>query len=79
MDKYEGQVARGKHPGTDMHSVGEVWMASYYDEYRIQQVLIRDACWDVETLRGGGIDFKADDVTHWMPLPEPPEGEENES
>lgn len=74
------QVARGKHPGTDMHSVGgDIWMASYYSECRIAQKLLSPAHWDVETLRGGGIDFKADDVTHWMPLPEPPEGEENES
>ncbi len=46
---------------------GDVWMASYYSECRIAQ-----AYWDVETLRGGGIDFKATEVTHWMPLPEPP-------
>lgn len=32
---------------------------------------------DVETLRGGGIDFKTTEVTHWMPLPEPPGGENN--
>lgn len=57
---------------------GDVWMASYYSECRIVQKLFSPAHWDVETLRGGGIDFKATEVTHWMPLPEPP-GEEDEN
>ena len=55
---------------------GDVWMASYYSECRIAQKLFSPAHWDVETLRGGGIDFKATDVTHWMPLPGLPEKED---
>ena len=55
----------------------DVWMASYYSECRIAQKLFSPAHWDVETLRGGGIDCKATDVTHWMPLPELPKGENN--
>lgn len=57
---------------------GDVWMASYYSECRLAQKLLSPAHWDIETLRGGGIDFMAKDVTHWMPLPEPPEGEDND-
>lgn len=57
---------------------GDIWMASYYSECRIASKLFSPAHWDVETLRGGGIDFKAEDVTHWMPLPRLPEDEEDE-
>lgn len=54
-----------------------VWKARYYDEYRVLQVLIRAAYWEVDGSCDESIEFEPAEVTHWMPLPEPPEGERN--
>ena len=60
-------------------NTGGIWMAGYCGEYRVMQVQVRPAYWESYGSYDECMEFKPQDVTHWMPLPEPPEGENNES
>ena len=57
---------------------GAIWMAEYLEERRPHTTAT--AYWEtVDVMYGCGAELETTEVTHWMPLPEPPGGEENEN